>query len=313
MQCFSVLDPSKNSNAADLPETTNNRNMRSMRISCQVTAAISLLEIFGNIFNSVIWLFTAKYVGNESLVLGLILYFILLPYTFLMNTHDNRNLVVEEGWEIVIKNLFSGFKIIQSFNSNHVQNCDFKKNPVGSEKDYLTERDIRFQLYAVSRQCDTSKISNNHNEICTLNVPNHENEDYMNTDNSTTSNRHVKGQKYRHIISIRSYCINKMLCNLKNENFYMALFKTFVQLEKTIDNGDEISPIVQFIQIQVITPENIQRDNEKSRYDYICSLEKRTEMRKILLKILLKQNNIDDTMYKRVVKDIIRLESNLIK
>ena len=127
----------------------------------------------------------------------------------------------------------------------------------------MTERDIRIQLYAVSRQCDTSKISDNHYKIFSLNVPNHENEDYINTDNSTTSNRQVKGQKNRHISSVRSYCINKMLCNLKNENFYMALFKTFVQLEKTIDNGDEISPIVQLIQIQVITPENVQRDNEK--------------------------------------------------
>ena len=154
---YSVLDPSRNVNAADLPEITNNRNIKSMKISCQVTAAISLLEIFGNIFGAIIWLFIAKYVGNESLVLALTLYFILLPYTFLMNTHHNRNLVVEDGWGMVIKNFFSGCSIIKFFRENQVQHVNYQNNDqsellekkIDLENSFLTEQDIRYRWYII--------------------------------------------------------------------------------------------------------------------------------------------------------------------
>ena len=151
---YSVLDPSRSANAAELPESTNNRNLRRMKISCQVTAAISLLEIIGNMICTMIWLLMAKHIGNDSLLLGLTLYFILLPYTFLMNTHDNRNIVVEDGWQIVIKNLFGGCKVMECLKAKQV------KTTVESRKDYLTERDIGFQLYAISRQLNDSKVEN---------------------------------------------------------------------------------------------------------------------------------------------------------
>ena len=304
---YSVLDPSRNANAAGLPESTNYRNLRSMKIGCQVTAAISLLEILGNIFCTVIWLFTDKYIGKESLLFSLTLYFILLPYTFLMNTHDNRNLVVEDGWQMVIKNLFGVCKVIECLKSKQV------KTPVESRKDYLTERDIRFQLYVISRQLNDSKVANINNEICTLNVPTDEDDVYINDANTKTRNRDIESHTNRYLISVRSYCIHKLLGKVNSEGSYLNLFKIFVEFEKNIEKGGDISKIVQLIPIQLSFPESIHKDTETPKCEFICSLDKRIEMRNVILRILLKQNKIDDTMYKRFLNDFINLEKNLIK
>ena len=298
---YSVLDPSRSANAAELPESTNNRNLRRMKISCQVTAAISLLEIIGNMICTMIWLLMAKHIGNDSLLLGLTLYFILLPYTFLMNTHDNRNIVVEDGWQIVIKNLFGGCKVMESLKSKQV------KTPVESRKDYLTERDIRFQLYAISRELNDSKVARIKTEICTLNVPK-DDDVYIKNANTMTRNRDIESQKNRCLISVRSYCIQKLLDNLNSEGSYLNLFKIFVEFEKNIEKGGNISKIVQLLPIQLSSPESIHKDTETPKCEYICSQEKRVEMRNIILKILLKQNKIDDTMYKKFLNDFINLE-----
>ena len=308
----SVLDPSRNANAAELPETTNNRNLRSMKISCQVTAAISLLETLGNIFCTVIWLFTSKYIGNESLLFGLTLYFILLPYTFLMNTHDNRNLVVEDGWQMVMKNLLGGSKIMECLNSKQVKISNFKKTPVESRKVYLTERDIRFHLYEISRHLNDSKVANINTEFCTLNVPKDE-EVYLKNAKTKPRSRDIESQTNRYLISVRSYCINKLLGNVDSEGSYQKLFKIFVELENNIKNGGDVSQIVQLIPLQISSSEIIKKDKETPKCKFICSLDKRIEMRNVILRILLKQNKIDDTMYNKFLNDFINLEKRLIK
>ena len=180
----------ENANAAELPESTNNRDMKRMKISCQVTAAISLLEILGNIACAVIWLFIAKYVGHESLIMGLTLYFIFLPYAFLMNTRHNRNLVFEDGWGIVIKNLFGGDKLMNCFKRNQVHRIKLSSNDDAIlEKPDLTERDIRIELYEVSRQHTLSYVKNIHADISALNAPINEENDAIGPRKRRTKNR----------------------------------------------------------------------------------------------------------------------------
>ena len=89
--------------------------MRKVKVSAQVTAAITLLEAFGNFVNVVIWICISnltKYEQNGSfyaqtgpLPQGMLLYFVLLSYTFLMNTRHNRYRVVDNGWATVLKNV----------------------------------------------------------------------------------------------------------------------------------------------------------------------------------------------------------------
>ena len=352
---YRVLDPSRNVNAADLPEITNNRNMKSMKISCQVTAAISLLEIFGNVFGAVIWLFIAKYVGNETLLLALTLYFILLPYTFLMNTHHNRNLVVEDGWAMVIKNFYGGCSIIKFFRESQVQNVSLRstdqsellEKKIELENSLLTEHDIRYRWYIISRHHDFSNTDNGNAEVLTLNVPIRENEDALKHRKCPTSKSVTRSMiKNQYLISLRSYVVHKMLVNMNDETCYMNLFKIFVELEHNVENLGNISPIIQKLDnvenfdknesendeqkgtmlcVQPISnviglkndeslnPESSLKEIDYNHIQFICNFEKRIEMRKILLKILFKYNKFDNTMYKKFVNDFIKMESSLVK
>ena len=100
-----------------LSERFQQRNMRRMKVNAQVTAIVTFLESIGNLIRVLIALFVTRihrrtiqnstYVLDITNLLGfLILYFILLPYAFLMNTKHNKNRVVEDGWQGIFKNIF---------------------------------------------------------------------------------------------------------------------------------------------------------------------------------------------------------------
>ena len=97
------MDPSKNAVAAKtLSECTNNENMRRMKVNAQVTAVTSMFEVFGNVLQWTIWIFVTKFAGYGTLIQSILLYFVILPYAFLMNTSQNKNRIVEEGWMNVL-------------------------------------------------------------------------------------------------------------------------------------------------------------------------------------------------------------------
>ena len=84
-------------------------------------------------------------------------------------------------------------------------------------------------------------------------------------------------------------------------------------LKKNIEKRDDQSKIVLLIPIQLSSPESIHKDTETPKCEFICGLDKRLEMRIVSLRIQLKQNKFDDTMYKKFWNDFINLEKNLIK
>ena len=91
--------------------------MRRLTVNAQVTAALTLLESCGNILCVITWLFIKKLLGYSRgksffglpdygpLPQGMTLYFVILPYCFLMNTHHNRNRIIDNGWFNVLRNV----------------------------------------------------------------------------------------------------------------------------------------------------------------------------------------------------------------
>ena len=55
---------------------------------------------------SLIPLLTVGSHGRISLTLNMILFHIILPYAYLANTSHNKDRIVKEGWENVLKNIF---------------------------------------------------------------------------------------------------------------------------------------------------------------------------------------------------------------
>ena len=105
-----------------LSEEFSKRSMRKLKVSAQVTAAITFLESFGNTFCVIMWLFVTKllkYQRGKSffdlpdygpLPQGMLLYFVILSYAFLMNTRHNRNRIRDNGWKNVLKNVLPCWK-----------------------------------------------------------------------------------------------------------------------------------------------------------------------------------------------------------
>ena len=78
--------------------------MKKVQVNAQVTAILSLFEFLGNVLYLLLLVYF-KGTTFVSLFHAISLYFVVLPYAFLINTSDNKHRVVESGWTNVFKNL----------------------------------------------------------------------------------------------------------------------------------------------------------------------------------------------------------------
>ena len=103
---FRQTDPVKSRVASrNLSDDANGINMKKVQVNAKVTAMVSTIETLTN----VTFIILLGYFGGTnvfSLIFPLLLYDILLPYAFLMNTSHNKNRIVELGWKNVFMNLF---------------------------------------------------------------------------------------------------------------------------------------------------------------------------------------------------------------
>ena len=99
------MHPSKDNLAAkSLSEPRQIRNVRKVKVNAQVTFVIYILESVANFSIFVVWFFVNQRNSNLTLTLGVLWFNVILPYTFLMNTSHNKNLVADEGWGSTIRN-----------------------------------------------------------------------------------------------------------------------------------------------------------------------------------------------------------------
>ena len=109
--------------------------MRKLKVNAQVTAMTSIIEAFGNILQWSIWIFITKFAGYGTLIQSILLYFVALPYVFLMNTSQNKERVIESGWFNILKNACgNGEKVmaIRSWCQNY-WNCNLSSTQSRSQ------------------------------------------------------------------------------------------------------------------------------------------------------------------------------------
>ena len=83
------------------------RNLRKLKVNADVTCAVWMLEWVGNIFVMTLWSIGAfQGVDDRSLFLEgvIVVYVIVLPHCYLMNTAHNKDRVVDEGLMNIIRN-----------------------------------------------------------------------------------------------------------------------------------------------------------------------------------------------------------------
>ena len=83
--------------------------MKKLKVNAQVTAINTIIEMTGSITYIII---LAIMKGNtfNSFIYQQFFYNILLPFSFLSNTSDNKTRIVEVGWKNVIRNIIGNMK-----------------------------------------------------------------------------------------------------------------------------------------------------------------------------------------------------------
>ena len=99
----SQTNPTPENHAANgLSAESQLRNIRKVQVNAQVTFAIYILETLALVSVVIVWFMIRK---NEiSMTISFISFYVLLPYTFLMNTDYNKNLITEYGFFNTIRN-----------------------------------------------------------------------------------------------------------------------------------------------------------------------------------------------------------------
>ena len=85
------------------------RNMRKVKVNAQVTFVIYILECMANLSLLIFWIFVNGMTSAITVTIGIVWFHIVLPYTFLMNTSHNKNLLTEDGWWNTIRNAVGFF------------------------------------------------------------------------------------------------------------------------------------------------------------------------------------------------------------
>ena len=162
---FRQVYPSKDNLAAkSLSEHAQARNIRKVKVNAQITFVIYVLETVANISIYILILFVYRSNSSMSLTLGVLWFMVILPYTFLMNTSHNKNLVTDEGWWNTIRNTFGWSKKenvtsnLTTKNSIFTDSAQEDKSSISEKK---TENTLRIGSYRTQNHpkldCDGAK------------------------------------------------------------------------------------------------------------------------------------------------------------
>ena len=112
------MDPQRGRASSKLHSTVNKENLKKVEVNAQVTAIVSLFEFLGNVSHLFLLIYF-KGTSYISLFHAISLYHIVLPYSFLMNTSENKNRIIEKGWIIVFKNILGRPHGVGEFDDNY--------------------------------------------------------------------------------------------------------------------------------------------------------------------------------------------------
>ena len=78
--------------------------MKLVKVNARVTFVVWILECIANLSVAILWVFVYGTTTFGTLTNSMIWYYLIISYTFLMNTSYNKDRIIEDGWKIVILN-----------------------------------------------------------------------------------------------------------------------------------------------------------------------------------------------------------------
>ena len=258
------------------------RNMRKVQVNAQVTFAIYILETVALASVVILWFAIRK---NElSVTMGFVSFYVVLPYTFLMNTSHNKNLITEHGFLNTIRN---AIQIPCNFDKRNVEEGDSLNNwkdekqkhnavddTTATSKSRVKEMNFSFgdkldystiqspDIYIISRSdqntkckhCNDDDIFNSLHDPChshsSVQVSNQGDEEQQVPDQIlfpiANENLPKRTTKY---LSLAEKILENMLANVMNEDVYSYYLRELIRLEKANDEGGEALDQFEIIRI----------------------------------------------------------------
>ena len=142
------MTPSEDNLAANcLNEDTQNRNIRKVAVNARIAAVIWGLEFIANFCVALIWIFLVGTTSMEGLTNSIIWYYVILPYTHLMNTSYNKDRVVDDGWKSVILNSVKS-----------ISRCCWNRHISGGEQHHQSEENYNCTPCVINNRQGTAPI-----------------------------------------------------------------------------------------------------------------------------------------------------------
>ena len=102
---YSQTMPTKDNHAANsLADDIQTRNIRKVAVNARINAVLWLLELVANFCILIVWVFIVGSSSPVGLTNSMLWYYMILPYTRLMNTAYNKDRIIDDGWNSVILN-----------------------------------------------------------------------------------------------------------------------------------------------------------------------------------------------------------------
>ena len=102
---FRQVTPTENNRAAkSLSKDVQSHNLKLVKVNARVTLVVWILEDIANLSIAILWVFVYGSTSFGTMTNSMIWYYLIISYTFLMNTSYNKDRIISDGWKIVIMN-----------------------------------------------------------------------------------------------------------------------------------------------------------------------------------------------------------------
>jgi hypothetical protein len=208
---------------------------------------ISIIETSAQVCNIFfIWYFKSTTITN--LIIGMILFDIILPHAFLMNTSQNKNRIVELGWKNILKNIVGIFNnSVVNSESTATENKGIRNSVIEKED---TEQNRKISNTSgdkiVSISSHSLRVKNPKDSAISKVSFNGEYSGYKKSDaeRPNISTLNAKALDVRaHTHKISQTLISEMIESRTDERRYMIYFKKFAAFQESRKRGKIISSI----------------------------------------------------------------------
>ena len=350
--CRQVAPLKDNHAANSLAEVIQLRNIRKVAVNARITAVLWLLEFAANFSVVLIWIVINGSSSHGGLTNSMSWFYVILPFTHLMNTSYNKDRIIDDSWKSVILNAVKSlFWFISKRTTSEVEKNNSKEGTSNDERipienkqakeSHLQESDV--SIISI----DNKKIETNMNpctsngkhsttdankvrsSVCTQSSTDSESDGHKNT--PAKSQRLKKGESL----------LSGMWHNINDEEAYTHYFKQLLELEypssKTTDDHFDAFNIViyhkSFLTTKTWKPKrskinhkNYETSSSKSGKNFkngwidetpLCAkfaidLEERVKMRESRLEGFL-VNCDDESAYEAFINTLISFEEELLK